>query len=128
MGRRNRVTETANFMAVDLGASSGRLMLGQWDGSRFIMNEVHRFPNLPVRIGDEFFWDVLFLWAQIVAGLRKFRHQYGETLEGIAIDSWGVDYALLDGKERLLRNPYSYRDNRTDGIMERVECSWSGSK
>ena len=118
-------TASANFAAVDLGASSGRLMAGLWNGSRFSLKEVHRFRNGPIRVGEDFYWDVLYLWGEIIAGLAIRSKEYGGTLAGIGVDAWGVDYALLDSRDRMLRNPHSYRDKRTDGLLERVGRIWS---
>ncbi len=112
---------TADFVAVDLGASSGRLMAGQWDGSRFTLKEVHRFPNTGVSIGDSFYWNPLEIWKQILAGLIKVRAEIKNVPAGIGVEAWGVDYALLDAKDRLLGNPHHYRDRRTDGMVQRVD-------
>ncbi len=114
------MSATVDFAAVDLGASSGRVMTGQWDGSRFSLKEVHRFPNAPVRVGENYFWNVLEIWSQIKAGLSLFCSGFGKTPASVGVDAWGVDYALLDSKNRLLQNPYCYRDRRTDGMVEKV--------
>jgi rhamnulokinase len=112
---------TRKFVAIDLGASSGRVLLGHWDGTRFDVGEVHRFANGPVSAMGHQHWDVLSLWAQIKSGLGcclagEMRGTDG--LAGLGIDTWGVDYALLDRDGRLLGNPYHYRDRRTDGMMD----------
>lgn len=117
---------SVSFLAVDLGASSGRLMDCRWDGSRFSLDEVHRFPNGGVRLGADLHWDVLRLWAEIQSGLRKFKGLRGEIPAGIGIDAWGVDFALLDGGDRLVGNPYHYRDARTNGLPEAVSAKMSG--
>jgi rhamnulokinase len=109
---------TANFLAVDLGASSGRVMDCRWDGSRFSLHEVHRFPNGGVRFGASLHWDVLRIWSEIQNGLKQFRANAGGTPAGIGVDSWGVDYCLLDRRDRMLGNPYHYRDARTKGLPE----------
>jgi len=101
--------------AVDLGASSGRVMLGVVGDGRLKLTEVHRFWNGPVRLRDTLHWDVLHLYRSILAGLG----QAGQ-LDGVGIDSWAVDYGLLDGAGRMIGNPVHYRDARTDGVMERV--------
>ena len=117
----------ARFAAVDLGASSGRVMLGTVgeggaDGpARVELAEVHRFPNRPVRVGGRLHWDVLALWAGVMDGLRAAAAD--GPLDGIGIDSWAVDYALLDADGRLLGNPVHYRDTRTDGVAERVDAT-----
>jgi len=107
-----------NFLAVDLGAASGRVLLGRWDGNRIGLNELHRFPNGPVTIRGHQHWDVLRLWTEIKAGIARYAQQHGSPLLGIGVDTWGVDFALLDSRGNLVGNPYHYRDSRTDGIME----------
>jgi rhamnulokinase len=116
---------STNFLAVDLGASNGRVLLGRWDGSRFELHELHRFANGPVNILDSLHWDVLQLWSEIKTGLARYAQQWNEPLAGIGLDTWGVDYALLDSAGRLLGNPYHYRDARTDGMVERA-CELAG--
>ncbi len=107
-----------HFAAVDLGASGGRVILGRWDGVRFKLSERHRFPNEPVALGGHRHWDVLRLWEEIKAGLGRCAAPAGGRLAGVGVDTWGVDFALLDRNGRLLGNPYHYRDRRTDGMME----------
>jgi rhamnulokinase len=109
-----------NFLAVDLGASSGRVLLGRWDGNRFGLQELHRFANGGVVVLGHLHWDVLRLWQELLAGLARYAAAYDAPLAGIGIDSWAVDYGLLDGKGRLLGNPYHYRDQRTDGVAAQV--------
>ena len=111
---------SAHFLAVDLGASSGRVVLGRWDGERFELEELHRFPNEPVQVLGHVHWNVLGMWEQIQLGLRRYRQQHGRDPSGIGVDTWGVDYALLDSAGRLLGPPYHYRDVRTEGIEERA--------
>ncbi|TDW71125.1 rhamnulokinase [Kribbella pratensis] len=101
--------------AVDLGASSGRVMLGEVGAHVLELREVHRFWNGPVRAHGRLHWDILQLYRSTLDGLRT-----AGALDGIGIDSWAVDYGLLDADGRLLRNPVHYRDSRTDGVMERV--------
>ena len=101
---------TTNFLAVDLGASNGRVLLGRWDGGRFELHELHRFANGPVNVLGSLHWDVLRLWSEIKTGLARYAQQWNEPLAGIGLDTWGVDYALLDRAGRLLGNPYHYRD------------------
>jgi len=113
---------SARFLAVDLGASSGRVMDCRWDGGRFDLREVHRFPNAGVRFGLSLHWDVLRIWQEIQNGLLKYRGLHNDVPAGIGIDAWGVDYALLDERDRLLGNPYHYRDARTSGLPEAL-CS-----
>src|ERR687891_663371 len=107
---------SAVYLAVDLGAESGRVVLGRFDGGRVWLEEVHRFPNMPVRLPHGLHWDVLRILSEIKAGLAKAMRQ--EKIEGIGIDSWGVDFGLLDGEGALVSNPYHHRDARTEGMME----------
>jgi rhamnulokinase len=106
------------YLAIDLGASNGRVLLGRWDGARFDLTEVHRFDNGPAVVMGHLYWDVLRLWQEIKAGVSRHQAQSRAPVSGIGIDAWGVDYALLDRDGRLLGNPYHYRDPRTDGMME----------
>jgi rhamnulokinase len=99
--------------AVDLGASSGRVMAGSVGPAHLEIDEVCRFPNGGVRLGPTLYWDVLGLYRETLKGL-----QAAGQLDGIGIDSWAVDYGLLDAHGALLGNPVHYRDSRTDGVME----------
>jgi rhamnulokinase len=110
----------SDFVAVDLGASSGRLMVGHWDGRRFSLDELHRFPNSGVSLHGSLYWDALRIWSEIQNGLIKFHARFAEPPAGIAVDAWGVDFALLDRRGRLLDNPSHYRDPRTNGIPQRL--------
>jgi rhamnulokinase len=103
-------------LAVDLGAESGRVVLGRFDGRRVSLEEIHRFPNLPVRLPDGLHWDVLRILHEIKEGLAKAVR--GEGIEGIGVDSWGVDFGLLDRDGALVSNPYHHRDTRTEGMIE----------
>ena len=112
------MAETRRYLAVDLGASSGRVVLGQWDGSRFALSEIHRFPNGPVRVQDGLHSDVLGLWREINDGIARAGRTCGGRLDGVGLDTWGVDFALLDKDGALVGNPRHYRDRRTDDILE----------
>jgi len=105
------------LMAVDVGAESGRCMLGEFDGARVNVEEVHRFPNGPVPLPDGLHWDVLRLFEEIKAGIRK-AHREGRHPRAVGLDTWGVDFALLDRRGALVQNPYHYRDQRTRGMIE----------
>ena len=109
----------ATVAAVDLGASSGRVMLGRVEPDRLNLVEVNRFPNVPVRIAGTLHWDILALYRGILDGLRVAGREAGH-LTSIGIDSWAVDYGLVDAGGALLGNPVHYRDERTDGAMEKV--------
>ena len=106
--------ERRSFLAVDLGAESGRVLAGNLD--RFEV--VHRFENVPVRIGDSLHWNVLELYQHVKAGIRA-GLRYSPV--SVGIDTWGVDYGLLDGSGALLGLPYHYRDARTDGAPEAMD-------
>lgn len=106
-----------SFLAIDLGAESGRAILGRMD-ERLTLDEIHRFPNGPVRVGEHLHWDVLRLWTEIQNGLRIAAGRSDDSLAGIGVDTWGVDFGLLDASDRLIGNPYHYRDARTNGMVE----------
>ncbi|WP_117212044.1 rhamnulokinase [Allorhizocola rhizosphaerae] len=106
---------TVRVAAVDLGAASGRVMTGVVGPGRLEMAEVARFANVPVQVGQTLHWDVLGIYRSVAQGLRE-----AGLIDSIGIDSWAVDYGLLDADGRLLGNPVHYRDARTDGVMERV--------
>jgi rhamnulokinase len=107
------------WLAFDLGAESGRALLGRYAGGNLTMEEIHRFPNEPVEYNSELHWDVARLWHELQKALAVVGAR-GIHLEGIGVDAWGVDYALLGERDALLGNPFHYRDKRTDGMMERV--------
>jgi rhamnulokinase len=106
------------FLALDLGAESGRAMIGQFDGQRLQLAEAHRFPNGPVRLPSGLHWDVLRLWSEIKQGIALAVRTHGVELASAGLDTWGVDFGLLDHSGALLGNPYHYRDSRTDGMMD----------
>jgi len=110
------------LLAFDLGAESGRAMIGHFDGARLQVEQTHRFANAPVRVGGSLFTDALYIWDQIQVGLQKSAALYGAQLASVGVDAWGVDFALLDGLDHLLANPHHYRDHRTDGMIE-LACS-----
>jgi rhamnulokinase len=105
------------FLAFDLGAESGRAVLGHLCGGVITVEETHRFPNEPVESGGSLHWDAPRLWLEIRKTLTRLEKV---GLAGIGVDTWGVDYALLSERGELLLNPYHYRDKRTDGVMEMV--------
>ena len=107
---------TTNYLAYDLGASSGRAVLGRFDGARLDIEEIHRFPNRGIPIGNSYYWDALRLFDEMRTGLRLALRS-GEPLSGMGCDTWGVDYGLLDAHDNLLGNPYCYRDTRTQGML-----------
>lgn len=119
-GERGANPSRADFIAVDLGASSGRVLLGGFDGERWALRELHRFPNEPVRLAGSLHWNVLTLWAEVQRALAAYARERRAPVMGIGVDTWGVDFGLLDRRDHLLGVPYHYRDARTDGQMERV--------
>ena len=107
-----------NVAAVDLGAESGRVMLGRFDGSALSLEEAHRFPNSPVQVTGTLHWDILRIWAEIKHGLAICGRQAGGPLASIGVATWAVDFGLLGSDGALLGNPVHYRDARTQGMIE----------
>ena len=107
---------THNYLAVDLGAENGRVIIGTLEEERLSLVEAHRFANIPVRLSDGLYWDVLHIWSEIKSGISTAVSRYGKQLDAIGVDTWGIDFALLDKKGALLANPFHYRDKRTDGM------------
>ncbi len=111
-----------NFLAIDLGAESGRVILATLDnapnGEHLSLTEIHRFANTPVRLPDGLHWDILRLWSEIKTALSMAVHQHNVQLGGMGIDTWGVDFGLLDRAGALIGNPFHYRDSRTDGMVD----------
>lgn len=106
-------------LSFDFGASSGRAILGSFDGEKIHLNEIHRFSNDPVKVGNTFYWDVLRLFHEIKQGILKAKSFGG--FDSIGIDTWGVDFGLIDAKGYLLENPVHYRDERNNGMIEEAE-------
>ena len=98
-----------NLLAFDLGASNGRAILGQFDGETITMRELHRFENNYIEMNGVFYWDLPYLYNQLKQGLLAFKNANVGELDCIGIDTWGVDYGLLDQNGQLLSNPRSYR-------------------
>ena len=108
------------YLAVDMGASSGRHVLGLFDGGQLRLQEVYRFENGPVEVAGHLYWDLLGQWAHVRRGLRAARANGPNDIASIGVDTWGVDFGLLGRSDELLGNPYHYRDSRTHGIMEKA--------
>lgn len=106
------------ILAVDLGASSGRGILGKFDGEKISLEEIHRFSNDPLQVSGSFYWDTLRLLFEIKSAIHKCSEKGG--LDTIGIDTWGVDYGYIDKNGQLLSNPFHYRDERTLEEMDRV--------
>ncbi len=113
-------TNGKNFLAFDLGAESGRAVGGCFDGERLSLQEIHRFANGPTRIHDHLYWNALNLLAHIKEGLAKSVAQVEGPLTSLGLDTWGVDFGLLDKNGELIGNPYHYRDSHTDGMVEKA--------
>ena len=109
---------TRNCLVFDLGAESGRAVLGRFDGSRLVLEDVHRFPNGPVRLKESIYWDTLRLFSEIKQGISSAIRNHACQPDSVGIDTWGVDFGLLDRSGELIGNPFHYRDRRCDGMLE----------
>lgn len=107
------------YLAVDIGASSGRHILGSLQGGKLVLEEIYRFENGMVKRNGHLCWDYEKLFGHIKAGIRKCA-QIGKIPKSMGIDTWGVDYVLLDDRDEIIGETYGYRDRRTDGIDEEV--------
>ena len=105
------------FLGVDLGAESGRVVAGLFDGKQMRLDELHRFANGPVSVGGTLRWNVLRLWSEIQSGMAVAADRFGDSVASIGVDTWGVDYVLLSESSEMLGHPYHYRDSRTDGML-----------
>lgn len=113
------MAKTSDYLALDLGAESGRGLLGRFDGERLTLDEVHRFPNGPVKLFDTLHWDLPRLFEEVKTVLRKAASTgLDKNLDGIGVDTWGVDFGLVGRGDTLLGNPVHYRDSRTDGMLD----------
>lgn len=110
------MAEVKQYIAVDLGAESGRVMLGSISAGKLVLEQVHRFSNGPVEEKGTLRWDFNRLLGEVKAGMKKANGQ----IAGVGVDSWGVDFGLLDADGKLIENPYHYRDSRTNGMMEKA--------
>jgi rhamnulokinase len=107
------------YAAVDIGAESGRVLIGRLRGGAVELEEAHRFPNRPVRLPDGLHWNLLHLFTESLLGLGAATERVAR-LRGVAVDTWAVDYALLDERRRVLGLPFHYRDPRTEGMVDRA--------
>jgi len=114
------MAEIKKYIAVDLGAESGRVMLGSVSARKIVLEEIHRFSNGPIEERGSLRWDFNKLFSEVKAGIRKAVKAAGAQVWGIGVDSWGVDFGLLDADSRLIENPYHYRDSQTNGMMEKA--------
>ncbi len=106
------------MLAIDLGATSGRGIVGSFDGNKLVLEENHRFPNEPVFTAGTFTWDILRIFHEIKDSIRKCAHSENKDICSIGIDTWGSDFGLIDKNGKLMANPVHYRDTRTDGLIE----------
>ncbi len=111
---------TRVYLAVDLGASSGRVVAGLLQADRLRLQEVYRFENGPVTVCGRMYWDLLAQWSHIQEGLRAAAAEFGQGIASVGVDTWGVDFGLLGRHDELLGNPYHYRDPRTSGAFEKA--------
>ncbi len=114
------MAQNANYIAVDLGAESGRVMLGRVADGRLSLEQAHRFANGPIQEQDSLRWDFDRLLSDIKTGIGLAVKKAGDKVQGIGVDTWGVDFGLLGEDGRLLEKPYHYRDSRTNGVMEKA--------
>ena len=110
------------YLAIDLGATSGRVIAGKWDGARLHLDEVHRFPTTSVFVPPYHYWDILGIYSAILEGLQKARHTYGDAITSLGVDTWGVDYGLIDARGELVANPIQYRDGRTNEVFPALQA------
>ena len=108
------------YLAIDMGASSGRHVLGRFDGRKLSLEEVYRFENGPVQVAGSLHWDLLALWSHVCEGLRAAAGRGETQVASVGVDTWGVDFGLLGRDDVLLGNPYHYRDSRTNGMQEKA--------
>ena len=113
------LTTGSTFLAVDLGAESGRVLAASLKDGYVELDEIHRFANEPVKLNDGLHWNALGIFAEVKEGLRKAVENV-EGIESVGIDSWAVDFALLDRDGALISNPHNYRDSRTEGKIEQA--------
>lgn len=114
-----------NYLCADIGAESGRLMGGAWNGESFQVKEIHRFPNAAVPVAGSLRWDLLGLWREVRTGLAKAAQVLGSNIHSIGVDTWGLDYVLQDARGEWLGLPYCYRDQRTLGLVEKATAAVS---
>jgi rhamnulokinase len=108
------------FIGFDLGAESGRCIVANLIENKITLHEVHRFTSHSIKYENGFYWDILAIYKEIIEGLTKARKAYGKDFDGIGIDTWGVDYVLIDSEDRILGYPHHYRDDRTDETMKQA--------
>src|SRR5262249_32208611 len=108
------------YLGVDLGAESGCVMAGLWDGKKMQLEELHRFSNGGVAVADSRRWNTLGLWSEIQTGLTAAAKKFGKSVVSVGVDTWGVDFALFSKSGELLGLLYHYRDARMRGILPKA--------
>ena len=112
-------------LAVDLGASGGRIVSGAFDGRLLELKELHRFDNGPVIFGGQLVWDFVGLWSGVLDGLRIAANQHRDAIRSIGVDTWGVDFSFVTKNDALLTEPVCHRDARTKGLIEKAAATVS---
>ena len=108
------------FLAFDIGASSGRAIVGLLDKKTLTLDEIYRFPNGAIKKIDSLIRDISTIYSELIKGLEAYKEKYGKLIDGIGIDTWGVDFVLLDKNNELIDACYHYRDPRTQGMLEKM--------
>ena len=108
------------YLAVDLGAESGRVMAGRFDGSKVSLEQYHRFANGPVNLGGPLRWNLTGLWKEIEDGLRRAADGLRGSAVSVGVDTWGVDFVLMNRNDELLGQPWCYRDSRCNGMLQKA--------
>lgn len=112
--------KTRNFLAIDFGASNGRAIVGRFNGSTLELDEVHRFENRPVYMGNTYYWDFPRLFLELKTGISEALKRY-KKIDSLGVETWGCDFGLLDNNKMLLSNPVHYRDKRTVGLAKEMQ-------
>jgi rhamnulokinase len=110
----------SKYIAFDIGASSGRTIVGALENNLIRLDDIYRFPNRRIQIDHSLCWDIVQLHKDILNGLKKYVEKYGPNVEGIGIDTWGVDFVLLDKNEEMIGYAHHYRDSRTEGVLKEI--------
>ncbi|MGE9297380.1 MAG: rhamnulokinase [Puniceicoccales bacterium] len=116
------------YLAIDLGAGSGRVIAGIYDGSQITLEEVNRFPNNPVNVHNGMYWSLFAFYREVLTGIKKARARWGNDIVSAGVDTWGVDYGHFSPVGELIGSPRCYRDPRTDGMVEAVRKVVSGEE
>ena len=109
-------------LAIDLGASGGRIVSGSFDGRLLELDEIHRFDNGPISMGGQLVWDLVRLWQEVLVGLRAAAGRHGQAVSSVGVDTWGVDFSFVTADDALLANPVCYRDARTHGMLAAADA------